>query len=306
VCPRDFTALAQRDGGVVCERGHRYNAVQGVPVLLLDEETPTHPSYVVAPPEPEPVPLRDIDAVVQDVVAATCGNLYRHLIGRLSAYPIPELPLPPREGCSFLEIGCNWGRWCIAASRGGYRATGIDPSLRAVLAAKRVAAQLDADPHYVVGDARRLPFPRDSFDVVFSYSVLQHFAKPDTLRTLAEIARVLKPDGTAMLQFANAWGVRSLVNQLRERRFREPRRLFDVRYWRPRELREELERRIGPTRLIADGFFTLNPQPADLPLLLRRHRAVVHASEALRRLSGRVPLLVNVADSVYAIVQRTP
>ena len=32
-----------------------------------------------------------------------------------------------------------------------------------------------------------------------------------------------------MVQLANVWGVRSLMNQARERRFREPRDLFDVR-----------------------------------------------------------------------------
>src|SRR4051812_45764555 len=235
VCPRDFSALAPADDEVMCERGHRYRYVHGAPVLLLSEETPTHPEYVAAPAEPEPIHAARIDPVVQELVLATCGNLYRPLVGRLTAYPITDLALPFGEARSFLEVGCNWGRWCVAASRRGYVATGVDPSLRAVLAAKRVAAQLDVDPAYVVGDARHLPFVAESFDVVFSYSVLQHFEKHDAVRTFTEIARVLKPGGFAKIQLANVWGARSLFNQLRERRFREPRHLFDVRYWRPGE-----------------------------------------------------------------------
>ena len=51
----------------------------------------------------------------------------------------------------------------------------------------------------------------------------------------------------------------------------------------------------------ADGFFTLNARPTDLGLLPRRSRAVVRASELLRRVR---PLRV-VADSVWVESRRT-
>jgi hypothetical protein len=99
---------------------------------------------------------------------------------------------------------------------------------------------------------------------------------------------------------ANVWGPRSLFNQMREHRFREPRSLFDVRYWSPGELRGALDAAVGQTELSVDGFLTLNPQPADLPLLPRRYRALVHVSEAYRKASRRLPWLVQAADSLYA------
>jgi SAM-dependent methyltransferase len=241
---------------------------------------------------------------VQEVIGATCGRLYEHLIAELPEYPIPELRLPPGDGRRFLEVGSNWGRWCVAAARRGYAPTGIDPSLKGVQAARRVAEQLGVDAEYVVGDARRLPFPDASFDVVFSYSVFQHFSKQDALAAFDEIGRVLKPDGESLIQMANLYGAKSVWNQARERRFREPRTLFDVRYWGPRELRGELERRVGPTSLSVDGFFTLNPQPTDLALLPARYRAVVRTSEALRLVSDVVTPLTYVADSVYARSRR--
>lgn len=295
VCPRDRSAL--RDG--VCEHGHEYPVVDGIPVLLLDEEAPTHAACGRV--EPLPPPIREgIDPFVQEVIGATCGRLYEHLVAGLPDYPIPELRLPPGARRTFLEVGCNWGRWCVAAARRGYVPTGIDPSLKGIQAARRVAEQLGVEADYVVGDARRLPFPDASFDVVFSYSVFQHFSKRDALVAFDELGRVLRPGCVSLIQMANVYGARSLWNQARERRFREPRTLFDVRYWAPRELRRELERRIGPTELSVDGFFTLNPQPTDLALLPARYRAVVRVSEALRRLSERVPPLTLVADSVYA------
>jgi SAM-dependent methyltransferase len=309
-CPRDRSPLRVHEDGATCRQGHAYGVVHGVPVLLDEDVPPTHlvatrslGGSAADAPAPNVVEA-GVDPVVQDAVAATCGSLYRPLVGRLSSYPIPQLPLPPGDGRAFLEVGCHWGRWCIAAARQGYRPTGIDPSLEAILAARRVARQLGAEVEYVVADGRRLPFADGSFDVVFSYSVFQHFSRDDAVAAFRELGRVLKPGGTSLVQLANVWGVRSLWNQLRERRFREPRRLFDVRYWSPRELEQELERAIGPTRVFVDGFLTLNAQPADLPLLPRRYRPVVHASEALRRLSERFRPLTYVADSLYASSSR--
>lgn len=299
VCPRDRSAL--RDG--VCEQGHEYPIVDGIPVLLVDEEAPTHAACGKV--EQLPPPVREgIDPFVQEVIGATCGRLYEHLIADLPEYPIPELRLPPGEGRSFLELGSNWGRWCVAATRRGYAATGLDPSLKGVQAARRVADQLGVDAQYVVGDARHLPFADESVDVVFSYSVFQHFSKRDSLAAFDEIARVLKPGGESLIQMANLYGAKSLWNQARERRFREPRTLFDVRYWGPRELQHELASRVGPTELSVDGFFTLNPQPTDLALLPARYRAVVRTSETLRRVSETVKPLTLVADSVYARSRR--
>jgi SAM-dependent methyltransferase len=310
VCPREGRELRPEGGGLVCGEAHRYPLADGIPVLLLEDEPPTHMACSVsleqAESEGDSLAASDteIDPVVQEVVAATCGRLYRHLVGRLETYPIPELPLPSGEGALFLEVGCNWGRWCVAAARRGYRVVGIDPSLRAIACARRVASRLGVDVTYLVADARHLPFPDASFDVVFSYSVFQHFAKPEALASFDEIGRVLRPGGLAKLQLANLFGTRSLWNQLRERRFREPRRLFDVRYWSPAELREELTRRVGPTALEVDGFFTLNAQTAGLELLPRRYRLVVHASEVLRRASGRLAPLRYAADSLYAVSRR--
>jgi SAM-dependent methyltransferase/uncharacterized protein YbaR (Trm112 family) len=303
-CPRDRAPLEREQDQLVCAEGHRYALVDGIPVLLLEDEAPTHAACEVslapaAPPD-------DAEALVQDAIAATCGNLYRHLVGNVRRYPIPDIRLPEGRGLRFLEVGCNWGRWCVSAARRGYAVVGIDPSLLGIRAARRVAEQLGVDATYVVADSRHLPFADDAFDVVFSYSVFQHFTREDALGSFDEVGRTLRPGGLAMIQMANLFGARSLWNQLRERRFREPRTLFDVRYWTPRELRDELERRVGPTELAADGFFTLNPQMTDLELFPRRYRAVVRTSEALRRASERVPPLRYAADSLYALSRGGP
>jgi SAM-dependent methyltransferase/uncharacterized protein YbaR (Trm112 family) len=312
VCPRDKLTLRTEPGWLFCENDHRYRVIEGVPILLLHETEQTHiegtralaaaeagdtaqlPQLEVGPSE--------IDPFVQNVISATNGSLYQHLVGKLTEYPIPGLRLPPGEGKLLLEIGCNWGRWCIAAARQGYRPVGIDPSLKGIRAAQRVAQQLGIEADYLVGDGRYLPFPDGIVDLVFSYSVLQHLSKQNVRSILAEIHRVLRVGGQCQVQLPNAFGLRCLYHQAR-RGFRETRD-FEVRYWTPWELASTFRAAIGPSEVAVDGYFSLNPQIEDLRFLPRRYRALVRTSEALRKLSASFPPLLYVADSLYVQATR--
>jgi SAM-dependent methyltransferase len=135
------------------------------------------------------------------------------------------------------------------------------------------------------------------FDVEFSYSVLQHFAKNDVVTALEEAGRTLTPGGRAIIQMPTVLGLRNLLHQAR-RGFKEPGE-FLVRYWGAGELRRAFTAAIGPTTMRVDGFFSLNAQTADLDLLPPHFRAVVRISEALRWLADRVPPLLPFADSLY-------
>ena len=311
-CPRDKHSLRRRGDSFECEQGHSYPIIEGVPILLISEVEQTHiegtralkiaetrdpsslPNFNLAPGE--------IDPFVRNAIGATNGGLYQHLVGNLREYPIPTLRLPPGNHKLFLEVGSNWGRWCISAARSGYRVVGIDPSLKAIRAAKRVAKQLGIDATYLVADARYLPFRDGSFDQVFSYSVLQHLSKEHARQSLSQIRQVLRSDGSALVQMPNMFGVRCLYHQIR-RGFRQTRD-FEVRYWRPGELLSAFSGAIGPSRLSVDGFFSLNAQASDLRLLPPRYRALVHTSERLRKLSRSIPLLTEFADSLYIEARR--
>ena len=313
VCPRDKQSLWEETSGLICPQGHRYAVIEGIPILLVSEVEQTHieatralllaeaqdvsslPQFQVAEDE--------IDPFVQNAIGATNGGLYQHLVGKLKEYPIPRLRLPQGNNRLFLEVGCNWGRWCLAAAASGYRPVGIDPSLKAIRAAKRVARQMGVEATYVVGDSRFLPFRDVFFDQVFSYSVLQHLSKANARDSLAEMRRVLRAGAGALVQMANVFGLRCLYHQMR-RGFRETRD-FEVRYWKPAELLAAFTAGIGPSELSADGYFSLNAQASDLRFLPARYRALVHVSEGLRKLSGSFPPLAKVADSLYISSRRT-
>ena len=243
----------------------------------------------------------EVDEHVRASLIKTHGNLYRG--ARLTRYPIPPFPLASGDGCTLLDLGCNWGRWTIAAAEKGWRATGIDRGKKSVQAAKRIAEQLGVAADYVLGDVRELPFPDASFDAVFSYSVLQHLAKDDVRTVVAEIRRVLRPGGIVWIEMPNARGPLNLVRRAQRGFSMGPGQ--DVRYWTIPELRATFGA-IGIVSIVADGFFTINPHVGDLDLLVARSRAVVRVSDALRRASTRVPVLVQVADSVVVRASAPP
>ena len=307
VCPRDKQDLRLESDWLLCPSGHRYRIIEGIPILLVSEAAQTHVEGTRAlaavesgdatqSPQP-PLKPGEIDSFVKDVIGATNGSLYQHLVGHLTEYPIPALRLPPGDGRSFLEIGCNWGRWCLAAAQAGYRAVGIDPSLKGIRAARSVAQQLEVNIPYLVADGRYLPFRDSTFDQVFSYSVLQHLSKENTRSVLVEIDRVLLQGGHSLIQMPNVFGIRCLYHQFR-RGFRETRD-FEVRYWTIPELRRTFEAALGPSMIAVDGFFSLNPQVSDLRFFPWQYKLLVLLSDRLRRLSTRVPALAYLADSLY-------
>ena len=311
VCPRDKQALELQGDVLCCPQGHRYRVVEDVPILLVSEAEQTHIEGTRALQVAETGDASqlarfqlgpgDIDPFVKNAIGATNGGLYQHLVGILKEYPIPDLRLPRSQGGLFLEVGSNWGRWCLAAQRLGYRPVGIDPSLKSVRAARRVSQQLGVPVTYLVADGRYLPFPHGIFETVFSYSVLQHLSKADVATVLPEIRRVLAPGGECLVQMPNVFGIRCLYHQAR-RGFRETRD-FEVRYWTVAELKKAFAE-VGPAAVSVDGFFSLNVQASDIHLMPPLYRAIVHASEGLRKASDGVPALTYVADSLYVSARK--
>jgi ubiquinone/menaquinone biosynthesis C-methylase UbiE/uncharacterized protein YbaR (Trm112 family) len=324
-CPRDHKILDAAEGGLACARGHFYPVLDGIPVMLIAEAPETigiaAESWRVTNSgstdedglyadtlglnSAERAAVRTewsesnwkVDPVASHLVAAAGGFMYRHLRGKLKDYPIPVFPMPLRRDTKLLDVGCNWGRWSLSAAKVGAWPTGIDPSLGAVAAMKRIAKTQNLEVEGVVGDARFLPFADETFDMVYSYSVLQHFAKDDARLAFAEMARVLKPGGTLLVQMPLKTGVRCLYHQLR-RGFREPRG-FEVRYWTTKELRHSVAPPMESAHFFVDCFFGIGIRPEDAGMMPVRLKAVVAASELLRRASGFLPALVEVADSVF-------
>ncbi|MDQ4049410.1 MAG: class I SAM-dependent methyltransferase [Actinomycetota bacterium] len=94
-----------------------------------------------------------------------------------------------------LEIGAGTGYFGLNLLRAGvierYTATDVSPGMLAVLTTS--AARLEVDARTSACNAARLPFPDDSFDLVFGHAVLHHL--PDLDASFSEFMRVLRPGG---------------------------------------------------------------------------------------------------------------
>lgn len=125
--------------------------------------------------------------------------------------------LPPGRGpfATVLDAGCGEGAAFAAVLRtfGPRVLVAVDIQPDAVAAAGRLAAQLGGRIEVRAADACALPFDSGSMDLVLCHQLLHHATDP--VRVLAELRRVVAPDGWLLLAescraFLRWWPVRLL------------------------------------------------------------------------------------------------
>jgi ubiquinone/menaquinone biosynthesis C-methylase UbiE len=106
------------------------------------------------------------------------------------------------RGRRLLEVGCGIGTDLVRFARGGARPSGVDLSASAIeLARQNLALHGLAAEDLRVANGEALPYPDQSFDVVYGHGVLQYTADP--ARMVGECHRVLAPGGTAIFMVYN-------------------------------------------------------------------------------------------------------
>src|SRR5436190_16207145 len=98
------------------------------------------------------------------------------------------LHVPP--GSRILEVGSGLGLLAsaVAEAAANVSVVGLEQSPAQIAAAAR-----DSRVQYVQGDAHRLQFGDESFDLVYARYVLEHVADPETV--LKEMRRVTRQGG---------------------------------------------------------------------------------------------------------------
>lgn len=92
-----------------------------------------------------------------------------------------------------LEIGCGRGSISSYFTADGFDCTLLDTSSSVLQIARNIFKQSGHKGKFVTGDANHLPFPADTFDVVVSIGLLEHFR--DVVQPIQEQIRVLRPSG---------------------------------------------------------------------------------------------------------------
>ncbi|CDE72463.1 methyltransferase type 11 [Acidaminococcus sp. CAG:917] len=93
------------------------------------------------------------------------------------------------------DLGVGLGRHSIFFARRGFRVKGIDISEYAVKHLKEIAEDNKLNIEVKCANMLSIPFPDNSFDVVFSFNVIYHTDTKGFQTVLGEIKRVLKNGG---------------------------------------------------------------------------------------------------------------
>lgn len=92
-------------------------------------------------------------------------------------------------------------------------ATGVDLSDASLARARQRCEMAGYTPDLQVADAEQLPFPDNTFDIVYSYGVMHHSADP--AQCVREARRVLKPGGVLRIMIYHHPSLTGLMLWLR-------------------------------------------------------------------------------------------
>lgn len=118
-----------------------------------------------------------------------------HVMGHLTARRAAVIRQAHLHG-RILDVGCGTGRLLSQLSSTNYVRYGIDVSRGMI----QQALRRDPELQCIQASATSIPYPDNSFDVVFCAAVLHHLALPSAVQlAITEMLRVTKPGGTAII-----------------------------------------------------------------------------------------------------------
>jgi D-alanine-D-alanine ligase len=116
---------------------------------------------------------------------------------------------------TILDLACGQGRHTLELARRGYKnVSGLDRSHYLIRKAKNSCAAEQLQASFREGDARKLPYATDTFDVVMilgnSFGYFE--STEDDIKILQEVFRVLKPMGKFLIDVADGNYLRDNFN----------------------------------------------------------------------------------------------
>lgn len=128
----------------------------------------------------------------QDWVRYLAGDIFHPGGEALTLRMVESMSLGP--GARVLDLGCGAGSTALLlADRLGMRVSGVDLSAANVARACERATSAGSTAHFARADVHHLPFGSGTFDAALAECTLSLFN--ERARSLAEIARVLRPAG---------------------------------------------------------------------------------------------------------------
>lgn len=107
------------------------------------------------------------------------------------------------SGYRILEAGAGSGRVSLRLAQEGAEVTLLDFSERALELARMRFEEAGCTAAFVLGHIESMPFADSTFDVVWNAGVLEHFSPERQTELLAEMGRVVRPDGYLVCMVPN-------------------------------------------------------------------------------------------------------
>lgn len=243
----------------------------------------------------------EVSWIVQNQIAATNGVHYIDRIGKLNTYPYYELPVPQTVGQKImLDIGSGWGRWLISGHRKGYIPVGVDIRLEFCETQQETLKFHQVKGYSVVGDLENLPFQSCIFDLIWSFSVIQHTHIDRLTNCLKAIDNMLTSSGYTYLEFPNKNGLRNRFGPAKHQdAYKDDYNSWDVRYYSPQEYKLIFEKYLSSFSYTNHSFLGIGVLKEDLKYVSLKNKLLCSLSLLLSSMTHVVPGMKSLSDSLY-------
>ena len=159
---------------------------------------------------PEPYTWdKDFDpAKLEDYEVACTSNamgiMHKYLMGQI------EYLKQRNKDIIVVDGGCGYARWVIYLNKKGIKCIGVDRNKKVISQVK----EFDPSVPLKIADIRNLPFEDNSFDLFYSFGVLEHLEEGMD-RALVEIRRILKPKGRLLITVPTINHIKRISTPLR-------------------------------------------------------------------------------------------
>ena len=130
------------------------------------------------------------------------------------------------KGKRVLDAGCGTGIFSIIFARNGAaEVIGLDISPGSLTTARHLKDNFKLDNvHFQQADMLQLPFPNQSFDIVWAWGTVHHTLNP--WQAMEELLRVLKPGGSILLAIYTKTKITFLHEIIRKTLIKTPRKTW--------------------------------------------------------------------------------